>query len=71
MATTKAQQKATIKYMKNNYDNITLRVKKGQKDILKNHAESIDESLSGFIHRAIYETMERDKEKQEQDNNKI
>lgn len=62
MATTKAQQRATIKYMKNNYDEIKTRVPKGQKDEIKRHAESIKESLNSFINRAINETIQRDKE---------
>lgn len=53
------------RYNKKAYDNITLRVFKGKKDIIKEHAEAIDGSLNSFINRAIDETMERDKEKQE------
>ena len=33
MAVSKAQQKATAKYMKNNYDEIKVRVFKGSKEI--------------------------------------
>lgn len=42
------------------YDAIPLRVPKGQKDIIKAHAATHDESVNGFISRAIRETMERD-----------
>lgn len=56
----KAQQKAVHKYVKNNYDRIELTVKKGEKDIIKNHALENNESLNGFINRAITETMDRD-----------
>ena len=56
----KAQQKAVSKYMKNNYDEIKIRVSKGQKDEIKAHAESKGESLNGFINRAIDETVQRD-----------
>ena len=31
----KAQQKAVAKYMKNNYDEIKVRVEKGKRDIIK------------------------------------
>jgi len=56
----KAQQKAVHKYVKNNYDRIELTVKKGKKDIIKEHALKNNESLNGFINRAISEAMERD-----------
>lgn len=62
MATTKAQQKAVNKYMAANYDRINLTVPKGKKDVIKEHAESVGESVNSFINRAINETMERDKE---------
>ena len=62
MAVSKAQQKAVAKYMKNNYDELKVRVPKGQKDIIKAHAESKGESVNGFVNRAINETMQRDGE---------
>lgn len=62
MATTKASQKAVNKYMKANYDRVNLTVPKGAKDTIKDHANSMGESVNGFINRAINETMERDKE---------
>lgn len=61
MPASKAQQRAVSKYMKENYDEIKVRVEKGQKDIIKAHAEARGESVNGFIGRAIDETMERDK----------
>ena len=60
MAVSKAQQKAVAKYMKNNYEEIKVRVHKGQKDIIKAHAESKGESINGFVNRAIDETIQRD-----------
>lgn len=63
MATTKAQQRAVSKYMKENYDVYQVRMPKGRKDIIKAHAESKGESVNGFINRAIEEAMERDGEK--------
>ena len=63
MAVTKAQQRAVSKYMKENYDEIKVRVDKGRKDIIKAHAENRGESVNGFIKRAIEEAMERDGEK--------
>ena len=41
-------------------DRVNLTMPKGQKDIVKAHAESQGESLNAFINRAISETMERD-----------
>ncbi len=61
MPVSKAQQRAVDKYMKSNYDEIKVRTEKGQKDIIKAHAESKGESVNGFINRAISETMEREK----------
>lgn len=60
MATTKAQQRAVSKYMKENYDVYQVRMPKGRKDIIKAHAESKGESVNAFINRAIDETMERE-----------
>ena len=56
----KAQQKAVHKYVKANYDRLDLTIPKGNKDIIKAHAERRGESVNGFINRAIMETMKRD-----------
>lgn len=61
MPASKAQQRAVNKYMKENYDEIKVRVMKGQKEIIQAHAEAQGESVNGFINRAISETIERDK----------
>ena len=58
--TSKAQQKAVQKYVKNNYDRHVLTMPKGNKNKIKAHAEKQNESLNGFVNRAISETMERD-----------
>lgn len=60
MPISEAQRKAVAKYNAANYDRVELRLKKGQKDIIKAHAESRGESLNNFVSRAISETMERD-----------
>jgi predicted HicB family RNase H-like nuclease len=60
MAVSKANQRAVAKYMKTNYDELKVRVAKGEKDIIKAHAQTKGESLNGFVTRAINETMERD-----------
>ena len=62
MAIPKANQKAVAKYCKNHYDEIKLRVPKGEKEKIKAHAEKYDGgSVNAFIQRAISETMQRDK----------
>lgn len=60
MPASKSQQKAVSKYMKQNYDEIKIRVKKGRKAIIQAYAETNGESMNSFIDRAITETMERD-----------
>lgn len=60
MPTTKAGIKAVSKYMKQNYDEIKIRVKKGKKQEIQSHAKIMGESLNGFIIRAISETIEHD-----------
>lgn len=60
MAVPKSNQKAVAKYMKNNYDDIKVRVKKGDREIIKKFAESNGESTNEFIKRAIYDTMQRE-----------
>ena len=44
------------------YDRINIAVPKGQKDIIKAHAEKNGESVNGFVNRAIDETMQRETE---------
>lgn len=59
----KAKIQANNRYTAKAYDRINLTVLKGDKDKIKAHAESMGESVNGFINRAIEETMDRDKEK--------
>ena len=61
MPASKAQQRAVNKYMKENYDEIKVRIEKGRKSEIQAHAQTQGESVNGFIGRAISETMERDK----------
>ena len=64
MAVPKSNQKAVAKYCKNHYDELKLRVPKGEKELIKAHAEKFDGgSVNAFIQRAIAETMERDNQK--------
>ena len=61
MPVSKADQRAVAKYVKNNYDRIEVKVPKGYKADVQNHAAGRKESINGFVNRAIRETMERDK----------
>lgn len=56
----KTSSKVKDRYNAKVYDEIKIRVSKGQKDEIKAHAESKGESLNGFINRAIGETIEKD-----------
>ena len=55
-----AQKKAVAKYNAKNYEQILLRVKVGMTEEIKAHAATHNESVNGYIKRAITETMERD-----------
>ena len=57
---TEAQKQSARKWDAANLDRISIAVPKGQKDVIKAHAEAHSESVNGFINRAIEETMERD-----------
>lgn len=59
----KTSAKVKNRYNDKAYDRINLTVPKGQKDIIKAHAESQGESVNGFIQRAIAETIDNDKER--------
>ena len=48
------------RYMAKAYDRINILVPKGRKDTIKAHAEGRGESMSGFINRAIDQTIKRD-----------
>lgn len=47
-------------YIADTYDRINLLVPRGQKEVIKAHAEARGESVNAFINRAVTETMERD-----------
>ena len=65
MPVSKAQQKAVQKYVSEKYDRHVLTMPKGKKNTLQAHAANRGESLNGFVNRAIDETVERDKERGE------
>lgn len=51
--------------MKEKYDEIKVRVFKGDKDKIKDHAETMGESVNSFINRAIEEAIARDRKGRE------
>jgi predicted HicB family RNase H-like nuclease len=55
-----AKKRADRKYREKTYEQMNIRVHKGQREKIKGHAEKHGESLAGFIDRAITETIERD-----------
>ena len=57
---TDARRRATNKYLREKVEDIRIRVPRGQKEIIKAHAEHQGESLNAFVIRAISETMNRD-----------
>ncbi|MCH5300956.1 MAG: hypothetical protein J1E56_06520 [Ruminococcus sp.] len=60
---TEARKRANEKYNAKAYEEIKVRVYKGEKDKIKTHAEQQGESVNGFVKRAIDETIERDNTK--------
>lgn len=54
-----AQKKATMKYMKNNYDRLEIKVPKGRKEAIQAAAQAQNESLNSFVTTAIDERMAR------------
>ena len=59
---TAARRRANEKYNAKTYEEIKVRVHKGQKEVIKAHAEKNGESVNGFVNRAINETIQRDGE---------
>ena len=58
--TTDAQKKAHQKHMEK-YVEVKVRMTPSQRDVLQQHAARQHESATAFINRAIAETMELDK----------
>lgn len=63
MAVSKAQQASVNKYVKANYDRINVTFPKGQREIIKAHAEAHGESVNAFIIRAVDNQMQSDNKK--------
>ena len=55
------QQKASVnRYIAKSYDRINLTVSKGKKERIQNYAQSVGESVNGFINRAIDEALKEE-----------
>ena len=57
---TEARRRASAKYLKEAVEDVRIRVPKGQKAVIKAHAESQGESMNDFVVRAIDEAIEQD-----------
>lgn len=68
---TEARRRANEKYNAKAYDEIKVRVSKGNKEKIKEYAEGRGESLNGFINRAIEETIERDAAVKDPDDQRV
>lgn len=60
MAVSKAQQKAVAKYMKNNYDEMKIRISKGTKSLIEAAAKANNESINGYVKKAVKAQYEVD-----------
>lgn len=55
-----SQTRATIRYNEKAYDRLYIRVKKGEKEQIREIAEASGYSLNSFIVEAIFEKVERE-----------
>lgn len=62
MAKTRTSSEVKDRYNAKVYDEIKVRVPKGQKEAIQAHAETHGESVNGFINRAIDEAVKRDQD---------
>ena len=59
MAISEARKRANEKYNAKAYDQIKVIVKKGQRDVIRAHAERKGMSLNGYINKLIEEDMKQ------------
>lgn len=55
----KTSNESINKYKRKAYDRIALEVKKGQKEIIKSHAQSKGMSLNAYINKLIEDDMKK------------
>ena len=60
MKTSESQRRAVKKWDMEKIDRLAVRVKKGMRETIQEHANGQGESVNAFVNRAIAETMERD-----------
>lgn len=58
MAYSESQKKAVKKYNEKSYDEIKVRVKKGNKTVIQQYAESNNETVNGLINRLLESEIE-------------
>lgn len=59
MAYTKASGQAVNRYSKKAYDDVRVRVKKGQKELIQRRAEELKKSVNSYIVDLIEEDIEK------------
>lgn len=64
MTVSDSQRKARDKWLKEKVEDVRFRVPIGKKAIIREHAESRNESINAFINRAVDETIKRDMDNQ-------
>ena len=64
MAPTEAQKRAIEKWNREKVDDLRIRVPKGQREVIREHAASQGETINAFVFRAITEAIEHDNQKQ-------
>lgn len=57
---TDARRKASAKYLKESVEDLRIRVPKGKKAEVREHAATMGESTNAFVVRAIWEAMAHD-----------
>ena len=59
MTVSKAQQRATAKYVKNTYDRIEVKAPKGTREKIKSAADKKGESINKFLNRIISDAVNK------------
>ena len=57
---TEAVKNANRAWDSKNLDRLSIAIPRGQREVVKTHAEKMGESVNKFIQRAISETMKKD-----------
>ena len=63
MQASDAQKKASKKWNQEKVDSLHIRVKKGMREVVQEHANKQQETVNTFVIRAIQETIERDNQR--------